>query len=320
MIDFVLGAYLASLAVRGWTRGLVRELVDLVGLVLGVFIAFRLSEPFGDFLAGRFQVTPEIARLGAGIVLMIITGSGLAVAAHHLTRAMKLPGLNLTNRVLGSGLAIAWGTLIALAMVSVVRVLPFPPAVAEALDESVVVERVAGPEAFPRRIFLAVAGDEVLRSLTALRPLVGGDRLVLDADDRVEIPPSDDIEVVGEAEQELFSLANRERVDQAVTPLVWSEGLAEVARAHAEEMYRQGYVSHVSPTTGTVSDRVEAAGIPVLVVGENLGLASSAAAVHLGLMESPAHRENLLRSEFDRVGIGAVQGPLGLMVVEVYAG
>ena len=32
MIDFVLGIYLATLAVRGWLRGLVKELVDLIGL------------------------------------------------------------------------------------------------------------------------------------------------------------------------------------------------------------------------------------------------------------------------------------------------
>lgn len=320
MIDFVLGAYLASLAVRGWIRGLVKELVDLVGLVLGVLVAFRMSGPFGEFLAERFQVAPEIARLGAGIVLLMITGSGLAVVAHQLTKTMKMPGLNLTNRLLGSGLAMAWGLLIALALISVVRALPFPSAVGDALDRSAVVERVAGPEAVPRRLFLAVAGDRVLESLAALRPLVGGDRLVLDADDRVEIPPSTEVEVDDGSEQELFALANRSRVDVEVEPLIWSEGLAEVARAHAEEMYRQGYVSHVSPTTGTVADRVAAAGIPVLVVGENLGLASSAPAVHLAFLESEGHRENLLRSDFDRVGIGAVQGPLGLMVVEVYAG
>ncbi|MGH2722992.1 MAG: CAP domain-containing protein [Actinomycetota bacterium] len=37
-------------------------------------------------------------------------------------------------------------------------------------------------------------------------------------------------------------------------------------------------------------------------------------------MESPGHRENILRPEFRRVGIGVVSGPLGLMVVQVFTG
>jgi uncharacterized protein YkwD len=85
-------------------------------------------------------------------------------------------------------------------------------------------------------------------------------------------------------------------------------------------MYLDGYVSHVSPKTGTVGDRVRLVGIPLVAVGENIGLASSALAVHQALMESEGHRANILSSGYDRVGIGAVQGPLGLMVVQVFGG
>ena len=55
MLDFVLGLFLAALLVRGWVRGLVRELLDLVGLVVGLWIAFKLSQPFGDFLANGLR-------------------------------------------------------------------------------------------------------------------------------------------------------------------------------------------------------------------------------------------------------------------------
>jgi hypothetical protein len=43
MFDFVLGIGLAGLAVRGWLRGFVREVLDLVSLVLGIFVALLLS-------------------------------------------------------------------------------------------------------------------------------------------------------------------------------------------------------------------------------------------------------------------------------------
>ncbi len=322
MIDFILGLYLASLAVRGWLRGLVREAMDLAGLVLGVLVAFRLSGPTGSFLVERFGVGPEVARLAAGIVLLILTGTGLSIVAYKLTRIMKLPGLNLTNRLLGSLLALAWGTLIAMAVVAVVRALPLPAAATEALDSSEVASQITGPDSLPSEIFLALAGDDVLSSLGRLRTTVGGERLVLDGDDRVEIQAAapEELEVADGDARLVFAALNRERVDREREPLVWSEGLAAVALGHAQEMYVEGYVSHVSPITGTVADRVKAADIPLVAVGENLALASSAAAVHLALMDSDGHRANILSVDFDRVGVAAVQGPLGLMVVQVFGG
>jgi uncharacterized protein YkwD len=93
-----------------------------------------------------------------------------------------------------------------------------------------------------------------------------------------------------------------------------------VAAGQAREMYALGYVSHLSPVTGRVPDRINRSGITLAVVGENLALAGSVAAVHDGLMASPSHRDNLLDPAFDRVGVGVVRGPYGLMVVQVFGG
>jgi uncharacterized protein YkwD len=85
-------------------------------------------------------------------------------------------------------------------------------------------------------------------------------------------------------------------------------------------MYVTGYFSHISPTTGTIGDRVSSAGISYVIVGENLALAADAVQVHEGLMDSPSHRENILRPQFRRAGIGVIDGPTGLMVVQVFSG
>ena len=85
-------------------------------------------------------------------------------------------------------------------------------------------------------------------------------------------------------------------------------------------MYVEGFFSHTSPTTGRIGDRMAAAGIPYLVVGENLALAATARTVHEGLMDSPGHRANILGERFTRVGVGVIRGPYGLMVVQVFSG
>ncbi|MDX1449482.1 MAG: CvpA family protein [Acidimicrobiia bacterium] len=322
MIDFLLGLYLAGLAVRGWLRGFVKELLDLVGLVIGLFVAFRLSSPMGDFISDRFDVTPEWARIGAGIALFLIVGATLGTLAHYLGKVMRLPGLNLANRLAGSGFALAWGIALILVVTSVLRALPMPSAVDEQLDESEVVTVLASPDSPTQQAFQRLVGDEVLDTLLALGPLIGDRNVVLEGDERIEIPPADpdELSVDTTAADEVFVLLNGARAEDGAQPLAWSDALAEVALAHAMDMYVNGYVSHVSPTTGNVGDRVRAARIPLSVVGENLALAATPRAVHAGFMESDGHRANLLRRSFDRVGVGAVDGPLGLMVVQVFGG
>ena len=320
MLDFVLGIYLSGLVIRGWMRGLVKELLDLVALVIGAVVAFRMSGPLGDSLADRFDVTPEWARIGAGIALFILIGVGATVLAYSVGRVMRAIGLNLPNRLLGAAFGLAWGVVLIVIVATILLALPLP--VEDTLAESEVVTALAGPEALPRQAFQKLAGDDVLDTLLALGSKLGQSRVVLDEDDVVAIDPAEPDQLVGEpkASAELLALTNRERLAVDENPLAWSDILAAVARRHAEEMYLEGYVSHVSPTTGIVVDRVRAAGVNLFVVGENLALASNARAVHDGFMDSPGHRENLLRPEFDRIGIASVRGPLGLMVVQVFGG
>jgi uncharacterized protein YkwD len=67
-------------------------------------------------------------------------------------------------------------------------------------------------------------------------------------------------------------------------------------------------VSHVSPTTGSVVDRVRAAHIPTRIVLENIARGFGLREAHQALMNSPGHRANLLSTEVTHVGIGVVLG------------
>ena len=112
----------------------------------------------------------------------------------------------------------------------------------------------------------------------------------------------------GDAESRLLALMNRDRGTAGLPPLVWDERVAEVARAHSREMHATGVVAHVSPTTGSAADRVKAAGLKTAVVLENIARAQSPGQAHLGLMNSPGHRANILSGVATHVGIGVVIG------------
>jgi uncharacterized protein YkwD len=123
-------------------------------------------------------------------------------------------------------------------------------------------------------------------------------------------PTADDGVIVDapEAEKRLLALMNHDRTAAGLPALIWDERVAEVARAHSEEMRRTKVVSHVSPTTGSAADRVKLAKIKTAVVLENVARAYGVGEAHAGLMNSPGHRANLMSATATHVGIGAVLG------------
>lgn len=127
----------------------------------------------------------------------------------------------------------------------------------------------------------------------------------------ITVEPSRDDEPIPtreEAEERLLGLVNRERAASGLPALVADEAVRAVSRAHSEEMRRTKVVAHVSPTTGSAADRVRAAKIKTAVVLENVARAYGIGEAHLGLMNSPGHRANIMSRQATNVGIGVVFG------------
>jgi uncharacterized protein YkwD len=322
VIDVLLVGLFSFLLLRGWYRGFVREGMDLIGLLAGTVLAFRLGPLVGSIVESMSGISADAARLVGGVIVFVLVGIGAAVLTRVIERRARLPGLNLMNRAGGAGLALAWGLFLATLLLTLGMVLPMPPSVAEALEDSAVTRTLTNPDGAPQRVFNRLSGDRIVEALLNLQETVGVRRVVLEGGEVVDLPAAEpgDIEArPGEAAQ-VFELLNRARVDAGVDPLAWSPGLADVAVGHAVEMYREGYFSHLSTATGAVGDRLAAAGITYRVSGENLALAASPGEVHAGLMESAGHRQNIESGDYRRVGVGAVRGPLGLMTVQVFTG
>ena len=109
IIDVVAILMLALLLVRGWWRGFVREAMDLVGLILGTVLAFRLAPFMGGTVNAVFDVSEPVARLIGGSIVLMAVGIALAIVTRAIDQKFQLPGLNLINRASGAGLAAAWG-------------------------------------------------------------------------------------------------------------------------------------------------------------------------------------------------------------------
>ena len=319
MIDFALGVLLVVVLYRGYRRGFIRELADLLLLVVGALVAFRTADASSSFLESWTGASPIVSRLVGGFVVFFAIQFG---GAYLLRRLMRMMGpVRTVDRVAGVAAAGVWLVIGVTMMLLVASAIPFGDPIDGLLGRSRAVELVAGDESAAKNAVSAIVGDRVLEALVNLNQLLGDRQVVVDGTDTVTIPVLEGGLVdAREAATAVFDLLNRARVDAGVDPLAWSTALAEVAAGHGFEMYEEGYFSHVSPATGTVADRMAKVGILYRVVGENLALSPTAESVHDGLMASLGHRENMLDERFTRVGISAVEGPLGLMVVQVFSG
>lgn len=102
-----------------------------------------------------------------------------------------------------------------------------------------------------------------------------------------------------------FDLVNAERVQHNLNTLSYSSSISDTARKHSKDMANNNYFDHNNLSGESPFDRLEADGHDFNAAGENLayGQASSIYA-HQGLMNSLGHRKNILKKEFNTLGVG----------------
>lgn len=128
---------------------------------------------------------------------------------------------------------------------------------------------------------------------------------------------------VRQQEQEMFQLLNRDRAALGLPPLKYDERLADVARYHSADMRDHQFFEHDSPNSGSLDDRLNAAGYLFLSARENLSEAPDVKRSQEGLMQSPPHHENIMATDVTHVGVGIVEGgvvdPRNLTVTQVFS-
>jgi len=130
-------------------------------------------------------------------------------------------------------------------------------------------------------------------------------------------------------EHRVHELVNEVRADHDVDQLEFDRELTSVAKGHSVDMAERGYVAHVSPDGDDFADRYEVAGYDCRVQipgegyatgGENVAktyfmaplrdgsyhrdVSDVAAGIVDGWMDSPGHRENILKPFWHCEGIG----------------
>lgn len=109
-------------------------------------------------------------------------------------------------------------------------------------------------------------------------------------------------------EHKMAERLNRDRAASGLPPLEYDEHLADIGRAHSDDMRVHRFFSHDSPTYGSLDDRLDRAGYVAKVARENLAEAPDVDTAEDGLLRSPHHHENIMARDITKIGIGIVRG------------
>nr|WP_321249414.1 CAP domain-containing protein [uncultured Ruegeria sp.] len=136
-------------------------------------------------------------------------------------------------------------------------------------------------------------------------------------------------------EREMLALINQERTSRGLNQLKLETQLNDSSENHSSWMLNTDTFSHTGSGGSSATQRMENAGFDLegsWRTGENIawqsergapGISNDVAQLHQGLMNSPGHRANILKPEFEYIGIGIETGDMqgfdAVMVTQNFA-
>ena len=286
----------------GWRSGFIFVLLDLIGMSLSIVAALLLYS-YLAVLFGGFIADPGLATVVAFMLVFFTASIIFGLISRRIygsipedTRRSRV------NKAFGVPLGFAKGVILSALLVLMLVALPL------GINQKNVTGSMIGSYMLNlgssiERVALSVLPQDIKEGFTFLTVKPGADK-------SIKIPVATNINVDARAEQEMLRLVNQERKAHGLKPLVMDTNLRSVARAHSRDMFLQGYFSHISPKDESPFDRIRDAKIRFSTAGENIAKAPTVRIAHEGLMQSPGHRENILRPTFGKVGIGTYSNTL----------
>lgn len=122
-------------------------------------------------------------------------------------------------------------------------------------------------------------------------------------------------------EQLILTLINNARTAAGLPKLVMDSKILKIARLKAQDMVKNSYFSHSSPTYGSPFKMMDDYDISYKVAGENIAGNPDLNAAVTAWMNSPTHKENILSSAYNYIGIGVTKSDTyGYVIVAMFVG
>lgn len=106
-LDFLIVLPIIFFAYRGFKNGLIKEVLSIIGIVLGVFLTFQYMEEAGTYIQPFFEDNADYIPFVAAFIIFIGTLLAVNLVAIAARKVLETIQLNFINRVTG----LAFGAL-----------------------------------------------------------------------------------------------------------------------------------------------------------------------------------------------------------------
>jgi uncharacterized YkwD family protein len=122
-------------------------------------------------------------------------------------------------------------------------------------------------------------------------------------------------------EEQMIRLVNQARAQMGLQALIADSALTHTARLKSQDMVNLNYFAHQSPTYGSPFEMMSQFGVEFQSAGENIACNQTVSAAHQALINSQGHRDNILNTGFNYIGIGIISGgPCGEIYTQDFVG
>lgn len=119
ILDLIIGIPLLYFGYKGAVNGLVKEVLNIAGIILAIFLTFNYLDAFTGLIAPIFEEGASYIPFISGGILFIGTLGVVALVAYTTKELLKAVKLSMVNRILGG----AFGALKSGLVVSAVLLL-----------------------------------------------------------------------------------------------------------------------------------------------------------------------------------------------------
>jgi membrane protein required for colicin V production len=131
MIDVIIAAIVLIFLFIGMKKGLIRQVLEILGIIAAFIGAFYLAHHLAAYLEGRFDLPYQVALVVAAIALFIGIILLFRLLGVLLQKFAQLTLLGSLDRIGGAFLGAVKGILLVSLLLVVILNLPFPTAVKE---------------------------------------------------------------------------------------------------------------------------------------------------------------------------------------------
>lgn len=126
ILDWIIIAILGFLAFRGFRRGFILQLLDVLGAIVALIAAFRWFESLGGFIGRLLGCSATLANILAFILIAVAFSGTVSLCGHIWRRKTKTNPVSLVDSLGGAVFGAIKGVLVVGFILVIVGTIPLP--------------------------------------------------------------------------------------------------------------------------------------------------------------------------------------------------